>query len=269
MAQLDIRGIDEATKKLREMEGALERARSGFDDLAKGAEAMADGVAGAVEDMGRDIDDSLREGQTAMEEFFGEALDLERVFHVEAADMREAFADGQRVLEDAMTAFTEGSAEDRLSAMGGMFEGMSGLLARAGEDNKAAALGQKIMASAEAAVNTAKAVTVALGSAPPPLNFAMAAAVGAMGVANIAKINSTPIPSAETGGRFEVPGGGGVDGALLRVNPGEEVDVTPRGDDEEGAAARYVFKINEQVIFDIVTKGIRSGEIVMEPAANV
>jgi len=83
---------------------------------------------------------------------------------------------------------------------------------------------------------------------------------------------STPIPSAETGGRFIVPNMppvNRVDSALMRVNPGEEVNVTPRGSNSDMGNAHYTFVINDQVIFDIVTRGIRSGDIVLAPAANL
>lgn len=53
---------------------------------------------------------------------------------------------------------------------------------------------------AEAIVNTARAVTQALASAPPPLSFALAGIVGALGAAQVAKIASTPIPGARGGG---------------------------------------------------------------------
>jgi hypothetical protein len=56
-----------------------------------------------------------------------------------------------------------------------------------------------------------------------------AASVLAAGIAQQIKINSTPIPSAETGGRFIVPNNSGVDSVGLKVNPGEQIDVTPRG----------------------------------------
>lgn len=57
-----------------------------------------------------------------------------------------------------------------------------------------AAQRQKQLAIFQAVVNTAQAVVQALGSAPPPANFALAAVVGALGAAQIAAIASRPVP---------------------------------------------------------------------------
>ena len=70
---------------------------------------------------------------------------------------------------------------------------------------------------AGAVTNTAKGVTQALASAPPPLSFINAAAVGALGASNIARIASTKFGS--TGGGSSSPSisiptvaGGGANG---------------------------------------------------------
>jgi hypothetical protein len=55
------------------------------------------------------------------------------------------------------------------------------------KNKELAAIG-KAAALASAYINTAEAVTKALASAPPPINFALAAAVGAAGAAQVAKI---------------------------------------------------------------------------------
>jgi hypothetical protein len=70
---------------------------------------------------------------------------------------------------------------------------------------------------AGAVTNTAKGVTQALASAPPPLSFINAAAVGALGASNIARIASTKFGSAGGGGSspsISIPtvGGGGANG---------------------------------------------------------
>ncbi len=59
-------------------------------------------------------------------------------------------------------------------------------------------------ALANAVVETASAVSKALGSAPPPLNFLLAIAAGAAGAAQVAAIASAPPPSArQQGGQFQ------------------------------------------------------------------
>jgi hypothetical protein len=80
------------------------------------------------------------------------------------------------------------------------------------------------------------------------------------------KIWSTPIPSAETGGRFIVPNGVGSDSQIMRVNPGEEIDVTPRGQVGGGAAQNIIVQIEKQVLFDVMNEGIRSGDVIISTA---
>ena len=80
-----------------------------------------------------------------------------------------------------------------------------------------------------------------------PLAIAAAAAVTAAGAAQVALIQSTPIPTAETGGRFVVPDGPGrSDGVGLRVSPGETVDISPSG------AADRMMQINLYLDGDVL-----------------
>jgi len=68
----------------------------------------------------------------------------------------------------------------------------------------------KASSLALAGINVAEGVTKALAAFPPPFNFAAAAAVGAAGAINIAKIASAKKPSAgnfQGGGIIDVPGG--------------------------------------------------------------
>ena len=53
----------------------------------------------------------------------------------------------------------------------------------------------KVFASITAGINTYLAITNALASAPPPINFINAAIVGAQGFAQVAQINSSPKPN--------------------------------------------------------------------------
>jgi len=65
---------------------------------------------------------------------------------------------------------------------------------------------QKAFAVVEATINTYQAITKALASAPPPWNFALAASVGAMGFAQVAKIVTSDPPSYDEGGISRQPG---------------------------------------------------------------
>jgi hypothetical protein len=164
--------------------------------------------------------------------------------------------------------------DKRMGAMSGFFSGMSNLMKAFGEENKAAMALQKLMAVAEIAVNTAVGISNAIaqfGPPPSPLGIAGIAAAVANGAAATASVIATSIPSAETGGRFVVPDvSPRVDGVGLRVNPGEEINVTPRGTAGDGQTDRYIFKIDNQTIFNIVNRGLRSGDIhEFSPAWNL
>ena len=79
----------------------------------------------------------------------------------------------------------------------------------------------KAAALADAYINVSKAATVALGAAPPPLNFALRAAVVAAGAINIAEIASHATGTDQLVGKE----------TLMRVgeNGPERVTVTPLG----------------------------------------
>jgi len=170
----------------------------------------------------------------------------------------EAIKSAQKDLAD----YEQKLLEERLSVFSGFFNGLGQLMEVAGEKNRDAAIFAKGLASAEAAINSMLAFTKALASVPYPLNFLAAGSVLAAGIAQQIKILSTPIPSAETGGRFIVPNSSGVDGGLLRVNKGEEVSVTPRGqvgNDRESFNFNFVF--DGQVFSNIINKQAKAGEL--------
>jgi hypothetical protein len=88
----------------------------------------------------------------------------------------------------------------------------------------------------------------------------------ASGIAQQVKILSTPLPSAETGGRFIVPNAVGSDSQIMRVNPGEEIDVTPRGMTGYSGQQHITVQIEKQTIFDVINDGIRSGDVLIMAA---
>jgi hypothetical protein len=181
----------------------------------------------------------------------------ERVAIEMAAD--EAIKNAQKDLAD----YEQKLLTERLSAFSGFFNGLGKLMEVAGEKNRGAAILMKALASAESAINSYLAFTNALSSMPYPYNIVAAAGVLATGLAAQIKIMSTPIPSAETGGRFIVPNSAtGVDGGLLRVNKGEEVSVTPRGQvGNDGESFNFNFVMDGHVFAEITNKLARAGEL--------
>lgn len=81
----------------------------------------------------------------------------------------------------------------------------------------------KAIATTQAIVQTALGVNRALGSAVPPLNFILAALVGAAGAVQVARIISQPIPQFYTGTGYSP------EGPALVAEKGRELAVTPDG----------------------------------------
>jgi hypothetical protein len=92
------------------------------------------------------------------------------------------------------------------------------------ENRELAAIG-KAAAVTQATIDGVLAVQKALASAPPPANYALAAAVGVSAAANVAQILGAGFM---TGGEFTVGGSGGADSQMVafRASPGEKVAVS-------------------------------------------
>lgn len=87
--------------------------------------------------------------------------------------------------QQAMAQSAAAYSEQRLAGAQSYFGALSSL---AGSENKKLAAIGKAAAMAQATIDGVLAVQKALASAPPPLNFALAGAVGAVAAVNVAKI---------------------------------------------------------------------------------
>jgi TP901 family phage tail tape measure protein len=132
------------------------------------------------------------------------------------------------------------------------------------KNKKAAAVG-KAAAIAQATIDGVLGVQKALASAPPPINFALAAVTGATAAANVANIRSQPT-GFRTGGEFTIPGSGGPDSQLVPImgTPGERVTVeTPsqvrRGekasDGGDGKTVVFATFLSEEAMNDFLSSG--------------
>jgi hypothetical protein len=92
--------------------------------------------------------------------------------------------------------------EQRLNAASTFFNGWASLAQMGAEKSTALAVAFKLLASAEAGVNSYLAYTKALASAPWPWNVAAASGVLAKGLAAQAKIYATDVPKFANGGDF-------------------------------------------------------------------
>lgn len=121
------------------------------------------------------------------------------------------------------------------------------------ENRSLAAIG-KAAAVTQATIDGVLAVQKALASAPPPANYALAAAVGVSAAANVASILSANL-GFQTGGSFVVGGQGGPDSQMVafRATPGEKVSVARpeqvrKGDPYEGGGASPTVQNNTRIV---------------------
>ena len=156
-------------------------------------------------------------------------LEAEHLYGDERIAMEEAVQRAIQALQEETARKAIAGQEQMIRAQAKLFGGLSKLLGAAGKENRAFFMLSRKMAIVQAGINTALSITNALASFPGPVGIVKAIAFGMKGAAQKAKIVSSMIPSAETGGRFVVPQSRGVDNSIMRVNPGETVDITPRG----------------------------------------
>lgn len=82
----------------------------------------------------------------------------------------------------------------------------------------------KVLSSAQAAINSYEAATLALATIPPPLGQIQAALTVIQGLAQVARINAVPIPKFATGViGIDGPGTGTSDSITAKISAGESV----------------------------------------------
>ena len=187
-------------------------------------------------------------------------------------EMRQADLISEQTAQQLKARVQAQITEQNLSTQRNFFSTLSGL--SRSENKKLAAIG-KAAAITTATIDGVLAVQKALASAPPPANYALAAATGAVAAANVAQIIAQT-PGFAFGGDFTVGGTGGTDSQLVafRATPGEQVSVrTPTQERDEarqgggegqqggGSAIRVVNVIDPNLMQDYLTSS--SGERVL------
>jgi hypothetical protein len=149
-----------------------------------------------------------------------------------------------------------------ISATSDMLADLQTVYKNVGKESRELAILAKAVVIAEATMNSYLAFTKALASFPPPMNYIAAGITLAAGLAKVAAIATTPIPTAQTGGSFTVPDTpqGRNDRTGVMVSPGETVNVAPRGEEMSKEIHVNVY-MNEEVVFKTVQKGINIGQI--------
>lgn len=186
---------------------AISSLSQAMPDLFEGTQEMLDAQVGRFQLMYQQID-ALRQADVISEQT--------------AAQMRAKVA----VQQDEM----------RLQNARGFFGDLASLSKI--ENQKIAAIG-KAAAVTQATIDGVLAVQKALASAPPPANYALAAAAGVAAAANVAQILSASTAFA-TGGQFKVGGTGGTDSQMVafRATPGEQVNVSTPQQVRHGTGAQ-------------------------------
>lgn len=168
-----------------------------------------------------------------------EAIDMQlerfRVMYEQIEMMRQADLISEQTARQAMQQVNLMYVEQRLASQKAFF-GELAKLSKSG-NRTLAAIG-KAAAVTQATIDGYLAIQKALASHPPPMNYAIAGAIGLTTAANIASILSTNANFA-TGGSFVVPGTGGVDSQMvgLRASPGERVTVQTPAQVRKGTEA--------------------------------
>ena len=187
-------------------------------------------------------------------------LNSEHLVAEERVAIAQAVENAIQAMQEDTAKKAEQAANNMLKAYSVFFGGFSSLLGVAGRENRRFFMASRAMAIVQAGINTALAVTKALAQGGL-FGAVKAIGIGMKGAAQKAKIVSSMIPSAETGGRFVVPQSRGVDSSIMRVNPGETIDVTPRGMAGQGESFNFSFSLDGSVFAEIINKQARAGEL--------
>lgn len=110
-------------------------------------------------------------------------LENEKLTSDERKKIEQDYADYQSGVESNI-------AQNRANALDAVQAAIANISSVIGEETSAG----KALAAADAVINTYKGASQALGSAPPPFNFALAGSVVAAGLVNVRKILSTQVP---------------------------------------------------------------------------
>ena len=156
----------------------------------------------------------------ALHQMEGESNEEFRSRQLEA---QKAYMDAEKALNDYEVEITQA----KMDAIGGIMSSLNGLMDAFGEENKAMAKASKVLALAEIAINTGKAIAAGIAqsqSVPFPGNIAAMGTTVATVLANISSAIST-VKSAKfaSGGYVSGPGTGTSDSVPARLSNGESV----------------------------------------------
>lgn len=224
------KAIEELAFKTRLVAGDFDRLAQGFPELAKGLVPLTQ-----IKTTAEALSPALQKLNQRMLEFRGAQLTEDMLlpwqqYEKQLERINQLLAAGTINQQTAALA-TRKAAESTAQAWDLAASSITGSFAQAftefGKTNKEMALIAKAFGIVQATINAYTAASKALATYPPPLSYIAAAAAVAQGLAYVASIKSTSVPSFATGGMARVGGVGGVDSQLvsMRASPGELVKV--------------------------------------------
>jgi tape measure domain-containing protein len=169
-----------------------------------------------------------------------EAIDLQvqqfRDMYAKIELMRSLDLVSEQTASQMRAKVAVGETQFRVANYSQMFGALASL---SGSGNRKLAAIGKAAAATQATIDGVLAVQKALASAPPPINYAMAAAVGIQAASNVARILSSNANFAN-GGDFTIGGSGGIDSQVVafRGSPGERVSVSTPQQVRKGTATK-------------------------------
>ena len=202
--------------------------------------AELDGLSGGAEKAKLDTEEIMAELQSRGERRIG----LQRQHEIMLAKMEQERIDAGVEAEEQAAEYKKQVMDSLVSNMQSVMSSISSIISNSyqaridsaeGNEEKQKELmreqaeAEKKWAIFQAVVNTAAAVTKALSAAPPPYNLALAGLSLAAGTAQIAAIQSAPVPAFASGGDFTTNGPQMI---MVGDNPGgrERVRIDPQND---------------------------------------
>jgi hypothetical protein len=238
-------------------------------------------LSGGAEKAKLDTEEIMAELQSRGERRIG----LQRQHEIMIAKMEQERIDAGVVAEEQAAEYKKQVMDSLVSNMQSVMGSISSIISNSyqariesaeGNEEKQKELmreqaeAEKKWAIFQAVVNTAAAVTKALSAAPPPYNLALAGLSLAAGTAQIAAIQSAPVPAFASGGDFTTNGPQMI---MVGDNPGgrERVRIDPQNDNR-GSGQSINIRIENvygpggaeglaKYIVEAIKRGQRSGRV--------
>ena len=219
------------------------------------------------------VERSEREGENAeerMQSLQDQAAAINKIsFDSEDARLKYAKSVNEAIAAERTKNFHRAAqaGSQMLAGTASLFQSLLQIMQNAGKSSYAMAVTLKTISAAEALVNSYLAFTQVLADKtiwPTWARIPIASVILAAGIAKATAIATTPIPSGQTGLDYTVPDTPAMrnDRAPVMASAGENVQITPRGEEPSGSGDTVVnIDVGENNLFRIIQRGINTGKI--------